>query len=102
MNRLFDPEPHAVARRTDPWSSHEAAASVTKVRESQKAVLEALTILGPMTDEELAHQYGGTPQQSPSGLRTRRSELVELGKVRDSGQRRVLRSGRRAIVWEAL
>jgi hypothetical protein len=27
--------------------------------------------------------------------------LVELGKVRDSGQHRRLRSGRKAIVWEA-
>ena len=102
MNRLFDPEPRAVARRTDVWSSHEAASSIKRIRESQQAVLEALTILGPMTDEELVSRYGGRPQQSPSGLRTRRSELVELGVVRDSGQRRVLRSGRRAIVWEAV
>ena len=101
MNRLFDPEPRAVARRTDVWSSHEAAASVTRIRESQKAVLYFLAGRSPMTDEELVANYNGL-QQSPSGLRTRRSELVELGKVRDSGQRRVLRSGRRAIVWEAL
>ena len=102
MNRLFDPEPRAVARRTDVWSSHEAAASVTRIRESQQAVLELLKLLGPSTDEQIGAAYWDGPKQSPSGLRTRRSELVELGKVRDSGQRRRLKSGRRAIVWEAL
>ena len=118
--RLFDPEPRAVARRTDPRTSHQAAASVTEIGQSQQDVFEvsttkaildgqhriaALREMGVSAScehlpEECAVRYRGIPQP-PSGLRTRRSELVELGKVRDSGQRRVFRSGRRAIVWEA-
>jgi len=92
----------AVARATDPLTSHEAAASVGDVRESQRMVLMMLNAVGPGTDEALVEHAGkvGYPI-SPSGLRTRRSELVRLGLVEDSGERERLASGRRAIVWRA-
>ncbi|MDR7496819.1 MAG: hypothetical protein QN174_07670 [Armatimonadota bacterium] len=100
-------EPRAVARRTDPDTSHEAAASLPaqQVRASQEAVLDCLRRYGAMTDEQIAARYEasrrqyGWPAQSPSGLRTRRAELVDQGLVEDSGLRRELASGRRAIVW---
>ena len=38
--------------------------------------------------------------RSASGIRTRRSELVHAGYVRDSGHRATLPTGRKAIVWE--
>lgn len=97
----------ARARSTDPETSHAAARSVKDLRSSQADVLVVLRRMVPMTDEELVETYqdlarsGFVRSQSPSGIRTRRSELVELGLVEDSGQRETLRSGRRAIVWKA-
>lgn len=93
-----------VARAGDPSTSHMAAASIPteKMRERQKAVLVCLTRFGPMTDEEIALCYPrvpGLPEQSPSGLRTRRSELHYAGHVVDTGGKRELQSGRLAIVW---
>jgi hypothetical protein len=97
---LFDQRPRA--RWSDPLTSHQAAASVTRMRRSQAAVLAVLREEGPATDEEIAARYRTPPRpmQSPSGLRTRRAELVEAGLVRDSGERRRLPSGRLGIVWE--
>lgn len=91
----------AVARATDPETSHEAAASVEDVRESQRMVHQMLDGLGPQTDEVLVSHAGmiGLPI-SPSGVRSRRAELVRLGLVEDSGKRERLASGRRAIVWQ--
>ena len=86
-------------RSGDPDTSREAAESV-KMRKNQKEVYEALA-LGPATDQQLtARIWQGGSVQSPSGIRTRRSELVMLGYVKDSGERRTLASGRKAIVWE--
>lgn len=99
---LWNQEP--VARSTDPQTSWEAARSV-RVRESQELVLHVLMVWGPMTDEQLVERLTNRSirdgRMSPSGARTRRSELVDLGLVVDTGQRTVLASGRRAIVWRA-
>lgn len=95
----------AHARNTDPSTSHAAAQSV---HESWSAVLRgrvlALLDLGAgYTDEELADAYWLRYDEpaTPSGLRTRRAELVTAGMVADSGERRPTRGGRAAIVWEA-
>jgi hypothetical protein len=98
----------AVARRTDPETSRAAAASITPatMRTSQRVVLNALRLIGPSTDEVLLSAVAdmmtaaGLKPMSPSGCRSRRSELVDAGLVRDSGQRAELASGRKAIVWE--
>jgi len=88
----------AFARTSDPATSHEAAKSV-KVRESQEKVLGLLK-LGPATDEVLANRaMAHGIRISPSGLRTRRSELVALSLVVDSGVRVTTGNGRKAIVW---
>lgn len=104
----------AHARRDDPGTSHAAARSISsdELRESQRAVLLMFDRCGPMTDEEAAAVYEsavmggvpsmngvGMPRQSPSGLRTRRDELVTAGYLMDTGARRTLRSGRHAVVW---
>lgn len=97
---LFD-QPRA--RETDPHTSHDAAASVRGLRKKQADVYTILTAspVG-LTDIGIdwVHHDRGYPPQSSSGLRTRRSELVALGLVRDSGRREQLPSGRQAIVWE--
>lgn len=98
----LDPDPKAVARRTDPGTSWEAAHSLKaeKIRESQREVLRLFRDRGPMTDTrliEIADQMN--VKQSPSGLRTRRSELVTQGFLVDSERRDILPSGRRSIIW---
>jgi hypothetical protein len=100
---LFDDQ-SAHARRTDPWTSHAAADSLTsdKIRRSQDAVLRFLRERGGMDDGTLVAAYDLQPPQSPSGLRTRRAELVSRGLVRDSGRTITTTSGRKSIVWEAV
>lgn len=91
------------ARRGDPRTSHDAAESISQeaVRVTQQKILELLAD-GPMSDTEIAKRYAqhpDWPRQSPSGLRTRRAELVDDGRVRDTGQKVRLPSGRMSIVW---
>lgn len=78
----------ARVRRTDPDTSHQAAARLGDLGESQRAVLVVLRVLGrPVLDEEMIREYNRRrkslmlPEQSESGLRTRRAELVDAGKV---------------------
>jgi len=96
----------ALARRTDVETSHEAARSVGELRPKQRAVLRVIRLAGrALTDCEIADAYAramiepSVPDQSESGLRTRRSELVKAGLVKDSGSRTRLASGRRAVCW---
>ena len=93
----------ANARTGDPWTSHAAAAQVTRIRESQQAVLDVLRNDGPMTDDQIgtALAFYGVPM-SPSGARTRRRELCDLYLVRDSGRTALTRSNRQTIIWEAV
>ncbi len=97
-------QPKARARREDPDTSKAAAESVKDITAKQKAVLR-LFLNAAGTDEEIAIRYNacresfGLPVQSPSGLRSRRSELVHLGYLKDSGVRKETMSGRWAIVW---
>jgi len=92
------------ARITDPQTSHDAADSVRNLTGTQKAI--ALLIESePMTDEALVTAYNLlagldlAPVASPSGIRSRRAELVTRGVIKDSGMRQKLASGRHAIVW---
>lgn len=92
----------AVARATDPNTSWQAAQSIAPedLRDSQVQVLEILRKHGPLTDEAIYRYVNG--EQSVSGTRTRRSELVDAGLVRDSGARATTAAGRNTIVWEAV
>lgn len=88
------------ARRTDPQTSHEAAASVDNVTITQGFILRALQ--KPRTDPQLIEAYRHlkkAPPASESGIRTRRAELVDKGLVVDSGLRSTTPFGRKAIVW---
>jgi hypothetical protein len=78
-----------------------------RVRESQAQVLWlfrqpwVLTGVPQYTDEDLLVMADRLcVRQSPSGIRSRRCELVRMGYLRDSGQRVTLQTGRRAILWE--
>ena len=100
MNQLdiFDAP---VARSDDLETSWEAARSVTSLSDKHAAVLRTLRRIGGGTDADITRFYKG-PEQSPSGLRTRRHELVDLGLVRDSGRTKLLATGRKSVVWEAV
>lgn len=71
----------ARARSRDPETSKAAAASVRNVRASHKRVLAMFRLYGDMTDESLAALLNdaaretGFKAMSPSGVRSRRSEL---------------------------
>lgn len=109
--RLGELADRARARTTDPATSHEAAASIAPedLRASQRFVLDVFRRYSPhrFCDESLIVHYGYALKarhvvaaQSDSGIRTRRRELVDAGYLRDSGEKVVLPSGRRSIVWE--
>lgn len=96
-------------RHSDPETSHLAERSVTNVRYKQSLVWAVLDEFGPLTDEELLEIYdqavglSGVDPQSPSGLRTRRAELVELGHVEWTGKRiRSSTNNRLRRVWRAV
>lgn len=94
----------AHARITDPTTSWEAAGSVKNITDTQQHILTCL--LFPKTDDELISTFdamagsNGWRLASPSGLRSRRAELVARGLVKDSGERRKSWSGRQSIVWQ--
>lgn len=92
------------ARITDPTTSWQAAASVDNVTDTQQNILTCLTF--PLTDDELVDTFyrmadsNGWRKASPSGIRSRRAELVDKGLVKDSGERKKSWSGRNSIVWQ--
>lgn len=96
----------AVARVSDPVTSLEAATSIKDLKTTQKHILEVLDRYGPATDEEINRYYFHLAQLfdwnpvSPSGLRTRRAELVDAGFIYDTGKRQLTKSNRPCIVWE--
>lgn len=101
----FDPVP--MARATDPQTSFDAAKSVRNISITHQCILGILHEHGPCTDERILaiYRYATSLNRSAlwvseSGLRTRRSELVRAGKVRNSGERAMIGSGRMAIQWE--
>lgn len=100
---LFPEEPHAVARHGDPETSHEAAASISPdvLRASQVAVFDCFVMFGMPVCDETAYGYyqrNESLKQSPSGFRTRRSELVRQGKLVHDGYG-TTPSGRRTRLW---
>ncbi len=96
-----------LARTTDPETSHEAAASVRNLTATQQVILDLFKKAGwALTDNDLIGWYKwatsnfDAPSASESGIRSRRAELTRAGKLRDSGLRAMLPSGRKAILWE--
>lgn len=89
---LFDrnDRPTAEACRRDAL----AALPPRQVNDGHRRVLEALAD-GPLTDEEIVAATG----LSPNAERPRRGELVESGRVVDTGQTRATKSGRKATLW---
>ncbi len=94
--------PHAHARREDPETSKAAARSLTPqaLGKQQALVLGFFEEYGPMADTQLVSAvYRAGITASPSGLRSRRAELVAIGKLKDSGRRLLGPSGRLHTIW---
>jgi hypothetical protein len=88
----------ARARRSDPETSHEAAASVVNMTEKRQAVLDCLRAIGKGDQAILdAYRSMSLPEQSDSGIRSRRAELVSVGLVIARGVERI--DGRLHTVW---
>lgn len=85
-----------------PKTSDEAYRSISgeEISRLQASILRLLE-REAMTDEQLIDAVTVDLGQyvSEASVRTRRSELVGMGKVKDSGETRPSRSGRRMIVW---
>jgi len=101
ISEIYGLGDRAVARRSDPDTSHDAAASVTRISECQHEIVQALSVCGPQSDSSIASfiNVPGRERWSDAGIRTRRKELVGMGKVKDSGERVTLLTGRKSIVW---
>lgn len=97
----------AHARKSDPATSWSAADSVQHLTQTRAGILEILRDYGPKTDEEIQAIYrarviaGMVPNASPSGLRSRRAELVKLGLAAKSGIG-TTQAGNACTIWRAL
>lgn len=106
----LDPLPHATAtahaRATDPTTSHVAARTDPNYHRPnlRRTILDLLERHGPMTDETIAHRLAALGVTfTPSGARSRRRELVDLGYVAVFGSAVAgSATGRPATVWYAL
>lgn len=93
-------EPHQLARATDPGTSHEAGAKVIPdLRRLQEIVFNVLREHpGGLADPELDELCCAIEPRPYSTYRKRRGELVELGLVFNTGERKTIR-GSTHIVW---
>lgn len=105
MTTPLSPAVHTMGlvRRGDPVTSYQAATSLRDLRASQREVLELFRRYGAMDDRALVQcaRHAGV-KQSPSGLRTRRAELVRKGYLCDSGRRVVSTASQRhrpRVIW---
>jgi len=99
---IYYKAPKQMTRRSDPATSLLAAASVDLTK-GQKVVMAAFRVRNSMTDDELIAQVVALGLKlSPSGCRSRRKELVELGILRDSGVKEKTQSKRLTTVWEVV
>lgn len=88
-------------RSTDPETS-EQYAEPEKLRQQHSNILMVYQKNGALSDTDLWLNYRSMfPDQriSPSGLRTRRKELVSKGLVKDTGSLGKTASGRATIIW---
>lgn len=95
-----------LARITDPITSHLAPSGKATRTTIAEAVLKVLRkYRRGLTDEQLVDIYRSlpkVPKATPSGIRSRRAELVAAGLVEMVADREgVTETGRRAKIWRA-
>lgn len=88
------------SRNDHRWTAHAAAREIDDVQPTQRARL--LAFIQSRGDEGATDQEAcDALRMDPSSVRPRRVELIEQGKVSDSGRVRKTRAGREAAVWVA-
>lgn len=74
------------------------------VSTTQMLILRILDMSNGLTDDELigtyARSYRFVHPASDSSIRSRRSELVDMGKISDTGRTRLSNNGRASTVWD--
>jgi len=95
----------ARARLTDPWTSMDAAMRVSTQPLKSRILYLFEEHRYPLTDEQLIALYRKQAisyrwsNASDSGIRSRRSELVDDGELIDTGRVEKTVSGRSTILW---
>lgn len=85
------------ARATDPQTSHDAAAKVSRRADKlRQSVLDAFRQRGDMIDEALIALF---PNEADSTIRGTRSRLVKEGVLADKGERRQNSRGNSMTLW---
>jgi hypothetical protein len=99
-------QPRIRVRSFDHSTSWEAAISISpeKSRLIYQRIYDSLKRFGPSTDTEIRNLYETQflDSVSPSGLRTRRAELVATGWVVATDEKRLNHRNRREMVWKAV
>lgn len=91
--------PRKLARRSDPSTSHAAAAKVAEFAGSHRAVIvAALAKHGPMTVDQIAARTKLQSQQ----INKRLPDLQRDGKAAPTGEERPSASGHMERVWRAV
>lgn len=94
---IFDTEPRTLARRTDPATSHAAAARVGEFAATHHGkILEAMRRLGGFGGAEQIAAYSKIDAYQ---VRKRLPELERMGAVRALSQTRQTATGRAERVW---
>ena len=95
-----DEDTTGMVRQPSPDTSLEAAKHAAKTRSKlHVAVYEAISASSSgMTDEELEFRIRGYGRSTVS---KRRTELMQIGFIVDSGDRRINCRGRLMVVWKA-
>lgn len=91
---MTDLDPRTHARRSDPDTSHDAAARLGDQR-SLMGKLLVVFLDGDRTAEQASLSLGLVPERANKRV----SDLSNLGLIEDTGERRVGRAGRNQIVW---
>lgn len=98
---MVEKEVQLPVRSTDPETSRNST-EPERLRSQYENILSVYAKNGALSDTELWVNYRAMfPDQriSPSGLRTRRAELVTKGLVKDTGTLGVTASGRSTVIW---
>lgn len=95
---MLNADTKGMVRNTDPDTSKAAAEKILPHRTNKQRLVTSWFrgrgLLGG-TDEEMCIAFG----DFSSTYRTRRSELVRMGVLENSREKRMMRNGSLAIVW---